>query len=90
MSPHQVGVADLLEGARWHDREPTRLVLLGIVPERIELGLGLSKSVLRTMPALVDLICAEAASLGHPFEVREDAAADTNFDVTRLFGGAVS
>lgn len=90
LSPHQVGVADLLEGARWHDREPTRLVLLGIVPERIELGLGLSRSVLRAMPALVDLVCAEAASLGHPFEPRDDAEADTNFDVTRLFGGAVS
>ena len=33
LSVHQVGVADLLEAARWSDRLPPRLVLLGLVPE---------------------------------------------------------
>ena len=32
LSPHQIGVSDLLDGARWLDRYPARVVLLGIVP----------------------------------------------------------
>jgi hydrogenase maturation protease len=64
LSPHQVGVADLLEGARWHEREPQQLILLGVVPESIELGVGLSAPVRRALPALVDVVRAEAAALG--------------------------
>jgi hydrogenase maturation protease len=67
LSPHQVGVADLLDGARWHDREPERLVLLGVVPESIELGVGLSEPVRRALPQLIDLVCAEARACGVPF-----------------------
>ena len=34
LSPHQIGVADLLDGARWLDRYPrARSMLLGLVPE---------------------------------------------------------
>jgi hydrogenase maturation protease len=64
LSPHQVGVADLLEGARWHDREPERLILLGVVPESIELGVGLSEPVRRALPQLIELVCAEALACG--------------------------
>jgi hydrogenase maturation protease len=39
LSVHQVGVLDLLEAARWRGRYPSRLVLLGLVPESIDLGL---------------------------------------------------
>ena len=42
LSVHQVGVSDLIEAARWRDRIPPTLVLLGIVPETTELGVGLS------------------------------------------------
>ena len=37
---HQVGVADLIEAARWRGRIPPTLVLLGVVPETTELGRG--------------------------------------------------
>jgi hydrogenase maturation protease len=67
LSPHQVGVADLLQGARWHDREPARLVLLGIVPESIELGVTLSPAVAGAMPHLIELVCVEAAACGYDF-----------------------
>ena len=87
LSPHQVGVADLLEGARWHDREPVRLVLLGIVPESIELGLGLSEPARRSLPALVELVCAEARACGFPFAAAPQAG-DGRFDIARLITGA--
>ena len=42
LSLHQIGVADLLDGAHWRGRFPSTLVLLGLVPASVELGLGLS------------------------------------------------
>jgi hydrogenase maturation protease len=86
LSPHQVGVADLLEGARWHDRQPERLVLLGLVPESIELGVGLSSPVLRGMPGLIDLVCEEAAACGFPLR-RTASAPVAEFDVSRMVRG---
>ena len=87
LSPHQVGVADLLEGARWHDREPSRLVLFGVVPQSIELGVGLSTPVLAAMADLVDLVCGEAAACGHRLLPLRDRP-PTNFDTAALLEGA--
>lgn len=64
LSPHQIGVADLLHGARWHDRLPP-LVLLGLVPESIDLGLGLSPAVQAGLEALVEGAAEEARRRGH-------------------------
>ena len=67
LSPHQVGVADLLDAARWRLRSPARLLLLGVVPETLTLGLGLSPRVAAALPALLERVVAEAAGLGHVF-----------------------
>ena len=88
LSPHQVGVADLLEGARWHDREPERLVLLGVVPQSIELGVGLSDPVRRALPHLIDLVCAEAQAWGYPLGPAGVRREEGSFDVARLLAGA--
>jgi hydrogenase maturation protease len=66
LSVHQVGVSDLIEAARWRDRIPPTLVLLGIVPLTTELGVGLSAPVLGSLPALVERVCEEAERLGFP------------------------
>jgi hydrogenase maturation protease len=70
LSVHQVGVSDLIEAARWRERIPPTLVLLGVVPQTTDLGVGLSAPVLAGMPALVDLVCEEARSLGFPLEMK--------------------
>ena len=70
LSPHQIGVADLLDGARWLDSYPARVVLLGLVPESISLGVGLSSPVARELPELVTRVVAEAAALGFRFRPR--------------------
>ena len=88
LSPHQVGVADLLEGARWHGREPERLVLLGIVPQSIELGVGLSDVVRRALPQLADLVCAEAHASGCPLPAASARQDEATFDVALLLAGA--
>lgn len=71
LSVHQVGVSDLLDGARWRDRMPSTLVLLGIVPESVELGLARSPRVEQRLPELVERIVEEARSLGFEFRSRE-------------------
>jgi len=86
LSPHQVGVADLLDGARWLDRYPARVILLGLVPESIELGVGLSPSVASGLPGLVTRVVDEAAALGFPFraKARDHSTMFGALDVARL------
>jgi hydrogenase maturation protease len=92
LSPHQVGVTDLLDGARWLERYPARLVLLGLVPDSMELCVGLSPAVARGVPALVDRIVDEAARLGFEFnrsaclETKDGSGAMGSVDVARLAG----
>jgi hydrogenase maturation protease len=71
LSPHQVGVSDLLEAARWLGRYPSRVVLLGLVPGSIELGLERSAAVEAGLPQLVDRVVEEARRLGFDFRSRE-------------------
>jgi hydrogenase maturation protease len=66
LSPHQIGVADLLAGASLIDRYPDRVVILGVVPESIELGLGRTPAVEASIPALVERVVEELAALGYP------------------------
>lgn len=88
LSPHQVGVADLLDGARLHDRYPRRLVLLGLVPMTLGLGIERSAEVERKIPLLVEAVVAEARRMGHVFVRRTDdeKAARACGDVARVFG----
>jgi len=88
LSPHQVGVADLLDGARLHDRYPRRLVLLGLVPLTLGLGVERSAGVERMIPRLVEAVVAEARRMGHVFVRRTDdeKAARPCGDVARVFG----
>jgi hydrogenase maturation protease len=74
LSVHQVGVLDLLEAARWRDRYPSRLILLGLVPQSLDLGVGRTPAVEAALPGLVDRIVTEAAALGHVFVPRTDDA----------------
>lgn len=90
LSPHQVGVVDLLDGARLRGRLPGQLVLWGVVPARIDLGLELSPPVRARVPALVDRVMAEAASMGFVFAARHDrdaAAIDVEMDPRALADG---
>lgn len=68
LSPHQVGVADLLDALRLLGATPKRLVLLGLVPESLELGVGLTATVARRVPALVAAVVRELRDAGHAIE----------------------
>ncbi len=89
LSPHQVGVADLLDGARWLGRYPGRVLLLGLVPESMELAVGLSPHVRASLDDLVERIVEEAGMLGFAFQPRSADHVfdgDRTVDVARLAG----
>lgn len=88
LSPHQIGVADLLDGARLHDRYPRRLSLLGLVPAGIALGIERSEAVESGMHRLVEEVVAEARRMGHEFVRRPIDSSDPRdrSDVARVFG----
>jgi hydrogenase maturation protease len=67
LSPHQIGVADLLDTARLLGRLPPELVLWGVVPERIELDPELSPAVRASVPELALAVIEEAHKLGFVF-----------------------
>jgi hydrogenase maturation protease len=67
LSPHELGVVDILAGATFSGRRPEPTILLGVVPADISFGVELSSAVERSLPALIDTIVAEAHALGHRF-----------------------
>ena len=89
LSVHQVGVADVLDAARWRGRLPDVLVLLGLVPQTLELGLRRSPRVEAHLPELVQRIVEEAHALGFELTLRRDdetPAASRSLDIDRALG----
>ncbi|MEW5829771.1 MAG: HyaD/HybD family hydrogenase maturation endopeptidase [Chloroflexota bacterium] len=70
VSPHQVGVPDMLAAARLRGTTPDRIVLWGVQPEKIELGLELSATVEPLVDVVVEKIIAQLRDWGHVVEPR--------------------
>jgi hydrogenase maturation protease len=66
MSPHQVGIPDMLFAAKLRDLYPEKIVLLGVQPESLEPSLDLSPTVSALVDPLVQQIIAELANWGVP------------------------
>jgi len=64
ISPHQLGISDLLAAASLTDEIPKRLVMFGIEPKEIVMKLGLSEEVRQGMDHLLDVVVKELESLG--------------------------
>ena len=55
MSPHQVGLLDILTSARLTGKEPRVLEVVGVVSENVDLRLGLTESARGGIPSAVGL-----------------------------------
>ncbi len=64
LSPHQIGIADLLATLSFIGRAPRRVVLLGVEPERLAFDLELSPVVAGGLPELCAQVVAELERLG--------------------------
>ena len=63
-SPHQLGLSDLLANLRLVDKAPRRVVVIGVVPQNLSLGLDLSPAAARGRDAAVTMIVDELIRLG--------------------------
>lgn len=64
VSPHQVGIPDMLFAAQLRDLYPQQIVLWGVQPAWLELGLDLSPPVAARLDFLVEAVCAELTAWG--------------------------
>jgi len=64
MSPHQIGVPDMLFAAKLKDLYPERIVLWGVQPENLDIGLDLSPVVAAQVETLVDNVISELENWG--------------------------
>ncbi|RNC68043.1 MAG: hydrogenase maturation protease [Desulfuromonadales bacterium] len=64
ISPHQLGISDVLAAAHLTDSMPGNVILFGIEPQSMDTGLEMSDAVGRNMGELVDQVARELVSLG--------------------------
>jgi hydrogenase maturation protease len=65
ISPHQLGISDVLAASALIGELPDRLVLFGIEPAEIGTSLELSAPVAAALPKLMTAVLEELAALGH-------------------------
>ena len=71
ISPHQIGLSDVLAVAAMTDGLPPHLLLFGIEPARLETGLDLSPEVAAAIDTLTKLVVQELAGIGIALQPRE-------------------
>jgi len=79
ISPHQLGISDLLATAQLIDGMPKRVVLFGVEPKSIETGLEMSEEVGGTIGRLADMVALELTSLGLEVPPKFGAPQQTSF-----------
>jgi hydrogenase maturation protease len=72
LSPHQIGVADLIAGAALCDSYPRDVVIVGVVPAMTDLQLGCTPDVEARLGELVDLTVEEIERRGFAVTTRDE------------------
>lgn len=78
MSPHQIGLSDVLAALKLMDASPGQLVLHGVVPRSLDLGLELTPEVSAARDRLVRTIEAELSGQLAKKPVAAGRAADVH------------
>ena len=71
ISPHQLGVPDMLAAAKLKDVYPQRIVLWGVQPELMEIGLDLSPTVAAQVGTIIENILEQLQAWGHTLTPRQ-------------------
>jgi hydrogenase maturation protease len=72
MSPHQIGIPDMLFAAKLKGLYPQNVVLWGVQPADLTVGLELSPVVASQLEVLVDKVSEELAQWGIAVERKKD------------------
>ena len=65
MSPHQIGIQEVLTLSDLRDRCPDKVSLFGIIPQSYDAGVELSQLLSEKLPGLAELMVAELQAAGH-------------------------
>lgn len=65
ISPHQIGLSDLLAAGVLSESIPKNIVLFGVEPENLQTGIYLSDSVTKSIDKLVSAIIDELVTAGY-------------------------
>lgn len=75
LSPHQVGIADVLATLALTGESPRKTIVIGVEPASLALGMELSPKVAAAVPCVIDLVIAELHRVGEKVRPRTAAAA---------------
>jgi len=64
ISPHQIGVSDVLAALQLRGRFPKHLALIGIQPKSLECGIELTPEIEATLPEVLAMTVAELRDFG--------------------------
>lgn len=64
VSPHQLGLSDLLGALKLTEESPENIFLVGIVPESVEPGLEMTDTVSKTIPTVKKLLLEHLNNIG--------------------------
>ncbi|MDX9994213.1 MAG: HyaD/HybD family hydrogenase maturation endopeptidase [Rhodocyclaceae bacterium] len=70
LSPHGIGLSDVLAALEFMGAEPKETVILGVQPLSMELSTELTPTVAARVPELVALVAGELTKHGLPLSVR--------------------
>jgi hydrogenase maturation protease len=64
ISPHQVGLSDVLAACCFHGISPKKVVLVGVQPESFDTAMELTPTVAAVLPQVIERLVAEVADMG--------------------------
>ncbi|MCP4901748.1 MAG: hydrogenase maturation protease [bacterium] len=73
-NPHEPGLREALMATELSESSPGELLLIGVVPETTEGGVGLSSSVQESVPIVIEQVIEELTQLGSAPRIRTPAA----------------
>lgn len=65
MSPHQIGIQEVLTLSDLRDRCPEKVSLFGVIPQSYDAGVELSPLLAGKLPGLAELVVEELRADGH-------------------------
>lgn len=75
MSPHQIGIQEVLALSDLRGRTPDQVSLFGIIPDSYQAGVELSPLLAGKLPGLAELVVAELRAAGHSIMRRDERSA---------------
>ena len=75
LSPHQIALPDVLASLELLDAMPKEIIVLGVEPISLELGMEMTDTVAAKVPWLVEMAVMELRARDYPLEARTSGVA---------------